>query len=43
MWREGRNPNFSGVQSYLKFHHDIMKLACDFSYQADNTDLGINN
>ena len=28
-----RNLNWTGVQSYLKFHYDINKLACAFSYQ----------
>ena len=30
---EGGNPAFAGVQSYLKFHYNIEKLACDFSHQ----------
>ena len=31
---EGRNPDFAGVQSYLRFHYNyIEKFACDFSYQ----------
>ena len=30
---EGRNPHFAGVQSYLRFHYNIEKFACDFSYQ----------
>ena len=30
---EGRNPEFAGVQSYLKFHYNIEKSACDFSHQ----------
>ena len=30
---EGRNSDFAGAQSYLKFHYDIEKFACDFSYQ----------
>ena len=31
---EGHNLNFTGVQSYRKFHYDIMKLACTYSYQG---------
>ena len=31
---EGLNLNFTGVQSYRKFHYDIMKLACTYSYQG---------
>ena len=30
---EGRNPNFAGVQSYLKFHYNIEKFARDLSDQ----------
>ena len=30
---EGRNPDFAGVQSYLKFHYNIENFACDFSHQ----------
>ena len=30
---EGRIPDFAGVQSYLKFHYNIEKFACDFSHQ----------
>ena len=30
---EGRNPDFAGVQSYLKFNYNIEKFACDFSHQ----------
>ena len=30
---EGRNPDFAGVQSYLKFHYNSEKFACDFSHQ----------
>ena len=31
---EGQNLNFTGVQSYRKFHYDIMKLARTYSYQG---------
>ena len=30
---EGRNPDFAGLQSYLRFHYNIEKFACDFSHQ----------
>ena len=30
---EGRNPDFAGIQSYLKFHYNIEKFACDFALQ----------
>ena len=30
---QGRIPDFAGVQSYLKFHYNIEKCACDFSHQ----------
>ena len=30
---EGRNPDFAGIQSYLKFHYNVEKFACDFFYQ----------
>ena len=30
---EGRNPDFAGVQSYLKFHYNIGKFARDLSDQ----------
>jgi len=33
MQNGGRNPDFAGVQSYLRFHYNIEKFACDFSYQ----------
>ena len=31
---EGCNPDFAGVQSYLRFHYNIEKFACDFSYRG---------
>ena len=30
---EGRNPDFAGVQSYLKFNYNIEKFACDLTHQ----------
>ena len=30
---EGRNPDFAGIQSYLKFHYNIEKFVCDFVLQ----------
>ena len=30
---EGRNPDFASIQSYLKFHYNVEKFACDFFYQ----------
>ena len=30
---EGRNPDFACVQSYLRFHYNVEKFACDFCYQ----------
>ena len=30
---EGRNPDFAGIQSYLKFNYSIEKFACDFALQ----------
>ena len=30
---KGRNLDFDGVQSYLKFHYNIEKFACDFPHQ----------
>ena len=30
---EGRIPDFAGVPSYVKFHCNIEKFACDFSHQ----------
>ena len=29
---EGREPDFAGVQSYVKFHYNIEKFARDFSH-----------
>jgi len=29
---EGCIPDFARVQSYLKFHYNIEKLACNFSH-----------
>ena len=33
---QGRNLDLTGVQSYLKVHHVIIKLAYAFSYQKKN-------
>ena len=30
---EGRNPDFAGIQSYLKFNYSIEKFAFDFALQ----------
>ena len=30
---KGRNPDFASVQSYLKFHYNIEKFACDLTHQ----------
>ena len=30
---EGRNPDFAGVQSYLKFHYNSENFACNLSHQ----------
>ena len=30
---EGRNPNFAGIQCYLKFNYSIEKFACDVALQ----------
>ena len=30
---EGRNPDFAGIQSYLKFNYNIEKSTCDFALQ----------
>ena len=30
---EGHNPDFSGIQNYLKFNYSIEKFACDFALQ----------
>ena len=30
---EGRNPDFAGMQSYLKFSYNIEKFKCDFAHQ----------
>ena len=30
---EGCNPDFAGIESYLKFNYSIEKSACDFALQ----------
>ena len=30
---EGRNPDFAGIQNYLKFDYNIEKFVCDFALQ----------
>ena len=30
---EGRNTDFTGMQSYLKFNYNIEKIAYDFAHQ----------
>ena len=30
---EGRNPDFAGIQSYLKFNYNMEKFVCDFALQ----------
>ena len=30
---EGRNPDFGGIQSYLKFNYNVKKFTCDFAHR----------
>ena len=40
---EGRNPDFAGIQSYLKFNYNIEKFVCDFTALAPGGRLHCTN